>query len=198
MEEISSFRVETDAVRMEEHEAIQRNESAMITYEQMRTNKVDTTVSNKPKKRRRKQVDKELSAWAPGVKLDNMEEFKLKTQKAIEESYKRLPPLPGHFRRQGGDRMLQFEEKGHLGGVEEHTRHIKAPWQMVRGEARPTGIEIMHPSERVAPAARRPPPMAPRAGDGPVPAVPHLEDLRYSAMGDSTPTSLEATTSHLI
>merc|ERR1740130_2055127 len=100
MEEISSFRVETDPLRMEEHEAMQRNETAQITYEQTRSKKAEAT-TNKPKRRRKKKVDKELSAWAPGIKLDNMEEFKTKAQKAIEESYKRLPALPDNFRRGG-------------------------------------------------------------------------------------------------
>merc|ERR1719326_666816 len=50
MEEISSFRVETDHLRMEEHEAVQRNESAAITYEQNRNVKLEV-VSNKPKRR---------------------------------------------------------------------------------------------------------------------------------------------------
>lgn len=176
MEEISSFRVETDHLRMEEHEAVQRNESAAITYEQNRNVKLEV-VSNKPKRRRKKKIDKDLAAWAPGVKLDNMEEFKLKTQKAIEESYKRLPPLPDNFRRVGGDRMLQFEDKGQLGGVEEHIRHIKAPWQMERGEPRPRAIEIIPPEDRPKPPERRPP--APGAS-GPQ----ALEDLRRTAAGE--------------
>jgi len=193
MEEISSFRVETDHLRMEEHEAVQRNESAQITYQQTRQNKLEVTDTTTKKRRRKKNVDKELSAWAPNVKMDNYEEFKMKTQKAIEDSFKRLPPLPDHFRRDGGDRMLKFEEKGYLGGVEEHTRHIKAPWQMVRGEARPTGIEIIPPSQRAAPPPRRPPmPPPPNFGLPGIPAVPSLEDLRRNALGETPPMGANA------
>lgn len=134
----------------------------------------------------RKKVDKELAAWAPGIKLDNMEEFNMKTQKAIEESFKRLPPLPDNFRRPGGDRMIQFEEKGQLGGVQEHVRHIKAPWQMFRGEARPTEIEIQPPELRANPLPRRPG-MPPPPGHGHAQDVPHLEDLRYNARGETPP-----------
>merc|ERR1719265_2622649 len=103
MEEISSFRVETDHMRMEEHEAVQRNESAKITYEQSRGGgkAVDLTATVK-KRRRKKKVDQDvvgpggLNAWAPGHKMGEggFEEFKTKTVKAIEESLKRLPALP--------------------------------------------------------------------------------------------------------
>merc|ERR1719160_1075851 len=55
MEEISSFRVETDHLRMEEHEAVQRNESAQITYQQTRQNKLEVTDTT-TKKRRRKTI----------------------------------------------------------------------------------------------------------------------------------------------
>lgn len=194
MEEISSFRVETDHVRMEEHEAVQRNESALLSYEQSRTKmgqKADAVVvGGKPKRRRKKKVDKELSAWAPGVKLDNMEEFKLKTTKAIEESYKRLPRLPENFRRQGGNRMLQFEDRGQLGGVDEMSLHVKAPWQMFRGEPRPTEIEIIHPSLRANPLPRRPAmPPPPGYGQGDHSVAP-LQDLRHNAYGDTPPMGM--------
>jgi hypothetical protein len=185
MEEISSFRVESDHLRMEEHEAIQRNESAALTYDQVRSKKVET--ASKPKRRRKKKVDRELAAWGGDAALaaKNMDEFKMKTQKAIEESFKRLPPLPDNFRRNGGDRMQQFEDKGLLGGLAEHTRHIKAPWQQYRGEPRPTAIAIIAPEDRPTPPILR---RGERLPLGP-PATPPDEDaLRFGALGD-TPAS---------
>lgn len=182
MEEISSFRVESDHLRMEEHEAIQRNESAALTYDQVRNKKIETTT--KPKRRRKKKVDKDLAAWGGDAALaaKSMDEFALKTQKAIEESFKRLPPLPDNFRRNGGDRMFRFEEQGLLGGLEEHTRHIKAPWQQYRGEPRPTEIAIIAPEDRPLPPIRRPGEKAPATppygalGDTPTGMAPGLED----------------------
>jgi len=115
-----------------------------------------------------------------------MEEFKLNTTKAIEESFKRLPPLPDNFRRDGGNRMLKFDDRGDLGGVEEHTLHIKAPWQMFRGEPQPTEIEVVHPSLRAMPLPRRPAMPPPTNGQVGM-SVPPLQDLRHNALGDTPP-----------
>lgn len=186
MEEISSFRVETDTIRMEEHEAVQRNESAQLAYEQGRAKKVE--VGSKAKRRRKKKVDRELNQWAPGVKMDNIDEFKMKAVKAIEESFKRLPPLPDNFRRNGGDRMVQFKDKGHYGGVEESEIHVKAPWVMFRGEAQPTEIEVAPPSLRAMPLPRRP--LMPPPGGAQGGQIPHLDDLRRSTRGETPPYSV--------
>jgi len=121
VEEISAFRVETDEFRMEEQEAIRQQISAAIEAAQVKAKKQE-----QPRKRRRKKkhVDEDIANWAPNVKADNQAEFQLKIVKGIEESYKRLPQLGEGFRRQGGDRMHQFQ--GVLGGIEDDSRKFKS------------------------------------------------------------------------
>lgn len=107
-EDISSFRVESYDYRMEEHEAAAQMVSAQITHDQVRAEKTEMT--SKPKRRRKKkQVDKDLAGWAPDVKLDNMDEWRLQLQKDIENSYRKLDPLPNEFRQNGGDRMEKMK-----------------------------------------------------------------------------------------
>jgi len=189
LEEISSFRVESDSLRMEEHEAVRQMVSAQITADQSRARKQQAHADGKPKRRKKKKaIDKDLAGWAGNMAADNMAELRLRIEKGIEDSFKRLPPLPDDFRRNGGDRMWTFEEKGALGGIEERvdTMHIKAPFQMIRGEARPDHIEIMAPEVRALPPPRRPPLPARLQQLGQLPPLPAL---RSSARGDTPDTT---------
>lgn len=121
VEEISAFRVETDDLRMEEHEAIRQQISAALEAQQAKAKK---QTEPRKRKRKKKNVDEDIAMWAPNVKADNQAEFQLKLVKGIEESYKRLPQLPEGFRRQGGDRMHRFQ--GVLGGIEDDKRKFKS------------------------------------------------------------------------
>lgn len=113
-EQISDFRVETEHMRLAR--VLAPKAEALQAGGAPRPKKMPKAPKG-PKQRKKKPKDDGLAMWAPDYNKGDPAENLLLLKKAIDDSYKFLPPLPDSFRRPGGDRMVAHASR--LGGIDE-------------------------------------------------------------------------------
>jgi len=129
-DQINDFRVETEPMRKVDtatHTVWKGKIEKKMIVGQRKPKSRDLKDNTRKRSRKKKGEQDILAMWAPND-FHGTIDYNL-VAKAMEDSYKKLPPLPEDFKRPGGDRMGAFIDR--LGGVDEEELCVRFNGQTV-------------------------------------------------------------------